>query len=308
MKRLFIFAILLLVLVVASPASGQGSSAAFEIAMVTSVIDGDTIDVQITQGTNLGEFRVRYIGINTPERDEVCSDDATQANRVLVAGKTVVMIRDISNTDKFDRLLRYVFVEGTFVNAALVADGWAEAVAYSPDTTFSDWFEYLEDQARKADIGCHPTGVFAGQSITTTDTDVTVTASNDINLRAGPGTNYPVISTLPAGQTMRAQARNGDWLYLGNGKWIASWVVTVNGNINGLPTHSAPPPPAAAPAAQPPAQPTVPAASAFTCDCSKTCSQMVSCDEAYFQLVQCGCGRRDGDNDGVPCESICPGG
>ncbi|MEA3356957.1 MAG: thermonuclease family protein [Patescibacteria group bacterium] len=45
----------------------------------------------------------------------------------------------------------------------------------------------------------------------------------------------------------------------------------------------------------------------YTCDCSKTCSQMSSCEEAYYQLNTCGCGVRDGDNDGVPCESICPG-
>lgn len=52
----------------------------------------------------------------------------------------------------------------------------------------------------------------------------------------------------------------------------------------------------------------VPQAPAFTCDCSKTCSAMASCEEAKFQLNQCGCKARDGDGDGVPCESICPGG
>mgnify|MGYP003759624421 CR=1 FL=1 len=43
----------------------------------------------------------------------------------------------------------------------------------------------------------------------------------------------------------------------------------------------------------------------FGCDCSKLCTQMSSCEEAYFQLNQCGCEARDGNNDGVPCESIC---
>ncbi|MBD3365904.1 hypothetical protein GF360_01020 [candidate division WWE3 bacterium] len=47
------------------------------------------------------------------------------------------------------------------------------------------------------------------------------------------------------------------------------------------------------------------AAPAFSCSCSKTCSEMVSCEEAYFQLNTCGCSARDGDSDGVPCESIC---
>lgn len=52
----------------------------------------------------------------------------------------------------------------------------------------------------------------------------------------------------------------------------------------------------------------VPPASSYTCNCSKTCGAMVSCEEAYFQLNECGCQQRDSDEDGVPCESICPGG
>lgn len=43
----------------------------------------------------------------------------------------------------------------------------------------------------------------------------------------------------------------------------------------------------------------------YSCNCNKTCTQMSSCEEAYFQLNQCGCSRRDGDKDGVPCENIC---
>ncbi|MCS6956595.1 MAG: thermonuclease family protein [Patescibacteria group bacterium] len=45
--------------------------------------------------------------------------------------------------------------------------------------------------------------------------------------------------------------------------------------------------------------------SSFFCNCSKTCSQISSCEEAYFQLNNCGCKERDADNDGVPCESLC---
>lgn len=55
----------------------------------------------------------------------------------------------------------------------------------------------------------------------------------------------------------------------------------------------------------PPPQPTTPI---YICDCKKTCSQMSSCEEAYYQLNTCKCSKRDGDNDGVPCETICPGG
>ncbi len=43
----------------------------------------------------------------------------------------------------------------------------------------------------------------------------------------------------------------------------------------------------------------------YSCNCSKTCPNMNSCEEAYFQLNTCGCSVRDGDDDGVPCENIC---
>jgi hypothetical protein len=58
----------------------------------------------------------------------------------------------------------------------------------------------------------------------------------------------------------------------------------------------------------PGANPPIAPASGFTCSCSKICRAMSSCEEAYYQLNVCGCGQRDGDGDGVPCEDICPGG
>lgn len=52
-------------------------------------------------------------------------------------------------------------------------------------------------------------------------------------------------------------------------------------------------------------QPTNTTTAKYTCDCSKSCDAMSSCEEAYYQLNNCGCSKRDNDNDGVPCESIC---
>jgi len=290
------------------------------MALVVDVIDGDTIEVNM-DGAN---YRVRYIGIDTPEYNETCGNDATQANAALVEGKTVAMLRDVNNTDSFGRLLRYVFISGVFVNAALVDEGWAEAVAYPPDTAFASYFELLETVAYEAGRGCHPSGVFTETlTINPTPTSrptptvamgVTVTASRDMNLRSGPGTNYPLAGVLTAGQTMNVEARNSDWLYLANGMWVAGWLVTTQGDVSALPSRVAPAAPAGAIAPAPrapistPAQPVQPVAPAFVCDCSKTCPQMVSCDEAYFQLQQCGCRARDGNGDGVPCETICPGG
>ena len=130
--------------------------------VVTRVIDGDTSDVQI-DGAG---YRVRYIGINTPERDEPCYQEATVANAALVENQTVTLVRDVSETDPYGRLLYYVYVGDTFVNAELVAQGYAEAVVYPPDTAYADTFASLEASARAAGWGCHPTGIFDDGSTT----------------------------------------------------------------------------------------------------------------------------------------------
>ncbi len=134
----------------------SGGAIAGDTARVTRVIDGDTIDVQL-DGVS---YRVRYIGMNTPERDEVCYQEAKDANAALVSGKTVTLVKDTSETDVYGRLLRYVYADGVFVNEELVREGWAENAVYPPDTTYADVFHQLELQARQANIGCHPTGIF----------------------------------------------------------------------------------------------------------------------------------------------------
>ena len=78
--------------------------------------------------------------------------EAWQANRKLVEGKEVRLERDVSETDN-GRLLRYVYVDGIFVNAELVREGLAEAKAYPPDTKYQEYLEELETQARQAGRG-----------------------------------------------------------------------------------------------------------------------------------------------------------
>ncbi len=143
------------------PATGGGSGnngnvPAGEDAVVTRVVDGDTIDVTL----NGQSFSVRYVGMNTPERDEACYDAAKQANALFVQGKTVRLTKDRSETDIYGRLLRYVYADGIFVNQALVEQGYAEVVSYPPDTAQFENFRNYESQARAAGRGCHPTGIF----------------------------------------------------------------------------------------------------------------------------------------------------
>lgn len=127
-----------------------------ETGVVVNVIDGDTIDVNI----NGDVMRVRYVGVNTPERDQACYSDARSANERLVMNQTVSLVRDQSDTDQYDRLLRYVYVGNTFVNAELVRNGYAESVLYRPDDDQFDYFVSLEREAASAGRGCHPTGIF----------------------------------------------------------------------------------------------------------------------------------------------------
>jgi len=120
-----------------------------DTVLVTRVIDGDTIIVE-------GGYRVRYIGIDTPEiypKPEAYGMEALQANRKLVEGKEVRLERDVSETDKYGRLLRYVFVNEVFVNAELVRQGLAEAKAYPPDTKYQTYLEELEAEAKQASRG-----------------------------------------------------------------------------------------------------------------------------------------------------------
>lgn len=120
-----------------------------ETAVVTQVIDGDTIIIDTGH-------RVRYIGIDTPEvypEEEVYGQEAWQANRKLVEGKRVRLEQDISETDKYGRLLRYVYVDDILVNAELVKLGLARAIAYPPDIKHQDLLEQLESEARQAKRG-----------------------------------------------------------------------------------------------------------------------------------------------------------
>jgi micrococcal nuclease len=120
-----------------------------ETGLVVGVVDGDTIDVQIGDQVQ----RVRYIGMDTPEQDEALYQEAAAYNQSMVLSKTVTLVKDTSDVDSFNRLLRYVVVENTFVNQALVELGYAEASAYAPDTACVSAFEAAQVQAQTAKAG-----------------------------------------------------------------------------------------------------------------------------------------------------------
>ena len=120
-----------------------------ENSLVTKVIDGDTIILES------GEV-VRYIGIDAPEisRSEECfSQESTDKNKELVLGKSVRLEKDVSETDRYGRLLRIVWAEDLFVNDFLVREGFAKASTYPPDVKYSKQFVEAEKEARENNRG-----------------------------------------------------------------------------------------------------------------------------------------------------------
>lgn len=126
-----------------------------ETFRVTRVVDGDTIEV--SAGST--RVKVRYIGIDTPEtvdprKPVQCfGKEAAAENRKLVENKAIRMEKDISETDKYGRLLRYVFVDNLFVNDYLARQGFAHASTYPPDVKYQEQFRQAEKEARENQRG-----------------------------------------------------------------------------------------------------------------------------------------------------------
>lgn len=106
---------------------------AAETAVVTAVLSGDTIEVFLNGQT----VTVRYLGIDAPDLDERCGMEAANANAALVLPLEVRLVPDRTDADEGGRLLRYVYVGATLVNAALVEGGWAAPAPVPPDTALS---------------------------------------------------------------------------------------------------------------------------------------------------------------------------
>jgi micrococcal nuclease len=125
-------------------------------ASVIEVVDGDTIRVRLTSGAI---ERVRYIGMDTPEinhpsrGEEPWGREAAAVNRRLVEGKAVRLELDVRERDRYGRLLAYVWVGDTMVNAELLRLGYAQVMTVPPNVRHQDLFLRLQRDAREAGRG-----------------------------------------------------------------------------------------------------------------------------------------------------------
>jgi micrococcal nuclease len=116
---------------------------------VINVIDGDTVKIES------GEV-VRLIGIDTPETSgggECYSSEATKKLEELVLNKEVELEKDVSETDRYQRLLRYIWIGDTLVNQVLVWEGYAKVSTYPPDVKYQERFKEAERVARESKAG-----------------------------------------------------------------------------------------------------------------------------------------------------------
>jgi len=120
-----------------------------ETPKVTNVIDGDTVKLEN------GEV-VRLIGIDAPETTQGGQCFATQATQKLeelVLDKKVELEKDVSETDRYNRLLRYIWLGDTLINEFLVREGFAKVSTYPPDVKYKDRFIEAERLAREENKG-----------------------------------------------------------------------------------------------------------------------------------------------------------
>jgi micrococcal nuclease len=117
---------------------------------VERVIDGDTL---IVAGPD-GPIRVRLIGINAPERGECLDGEATAQLTDLLGGQSIVLVADVSNVDRYGRLLRYVETSGGLdVGLELVRQGLAISRRYAPDLARNDLYDAAQTEAQAAERG-----------------------------------------------------------------------------------------------------------------------------------------------------------
>lgn len=107
-------------------------------ATVKRVVDGDTVELE-------GGEKVRYIGVDTPEKGKNGYDEATAFNRSMVEGQEVELVYDVDCRDRYSRLLAYVCVDLEMVNEQLLRQGHARTLPIKPNTCNKEEFSRIED-------------------------------------------------------------------------------------------------------------------------------------------------------------------
>lgn len=147
--------------------TGPPVGAVLATGVTESVTDGDTLRVLVGGHSE----PLRLIGVDAPERNECLAAEATAYLAALVESRDLYLASDMTDRDRHDRLLRYVWVDDVFVNEALVRSGLAIARRYPPDLTYAEVLEEAQAWAHQAQVGMWAPGACGPSS----DAEVVIT-------------------------------------------------------------------------------------------------------------------------------------
>ena len=203
------------------------------------IVDGDTVDLRDGR-------TVRYIGLNTPERDQPYYNEAKEANRRLVEGKTVALEWDVETVDQYGRNLAYIWVDGVMANREIVWLGFANAYTVPPNVRYEAEIRAAEQDARENERGLWAGSEAAlkivqieadapgsdndnpnGEWIEVTNEGDTSVQMNGYSLKDEANHIYTFSNfTLPSGQSFRLYSGEGRdsptelyWGYSGESVW-----------------------------------------------------------------------------------------
>jgi endonuclease YncB( thermonuclease family) len=103
----------------------------------TAVIDGDTIRL------DNGET-VRLIGIDAPELSQPGGEESRQYLAQLILNKGVTLETGYEDRDKYNRLLRFVYLGNLCINEEMIRQGYAEARYLTSEDSIREYYIHLE--------------------------------------------------------------------------------------------------------------------------------------------------------------------
>lgn len=145
----------------------ENKNETFEKAKVLYASDGDTIWVDIDGA----QEKIRFVGVNTPElaKDgnpaEFMAEEAKNFTSNSLKDKEIYLEKDVTDRDKYDRMLRYIWLEKPTanptkedfeektLNGILVKNGYAYSNYYKPDTKYQKYLDEIEKSAQDKGLG-----------------------------------------------------------------------------------------------------------------------------------------------------------
>ena len=145
MKKTEYLLVILLAAIIAYNLFIKEDTARLSNAIVTNVIDGDTLVIS-------GGERVRLLGIDAPERGEFYYNGSKRRLEELADKKQVILESEGEDKDRYGRLLRYIILNETNINILLVKEGYAICYFYD-DSRYEKQCKNYEEEAINKKLG-----------------------------------------------------------------------------------------------------------------------------------------------------------